>query len=197
MYCANCGTQNPEGARSCQRCGRPPDRLMPPVPLPVPGAPPPALVAPVRFAGFWRRLVACGLDAVLVSLLLWACGLIYRGVSGAVLQRTVFEATQLDAVSWWLEGDALALSVLQYVLAFLYFALPEASRAQATPGKRLLHIRVTDLQQRRVGLVRAGLRNLLKPVSAGFCLIGLLMAGVTGRKQALHDLLTGCTLVVR
>lgn len=185
MYCAHCGAPNRHDARACLRCGKPPGTLAQPA------------AAPVRFAGFWRRLVACGIDLILLSLLLWACGLAYRSISGAVLQRTVFDAADLAAVSWYLEGDALALSVLQYVLAFLYFALPEASRLQGTPGKRLLGIRVTDLQQRRLGLLRAGLRNLLKPVSAGCCLIGLLMAGLTSRKQAFHDLLTGCTLVVR
>ena len=65
----------------------------------------------------------------------------------------------------------------------------------ATPGKRLLGLSVSALDggaiDRRLALTRHGLRTL------SLCLagVGLLTVPLTGRRQAIHDLLTGtCVL---
>ena len=47
-----------------------------------------------------------------------------------------------------------------------------------------------------VALTFVLLRNLLKLLSAAILMIGFLMAGWTRRKQALHDKLTGCYVVI-
>jgi uncharacterized RDD family membrane protein YckC len=79
---------------------------------------------------------------------------------------------------------------------WLYFALQEASAAQATVGKRALGIYVTDRQGQRIGFGRATGRYFGKILSALILFIGFMMAGWTERKQALHDMLAD-TLVVR
>lgn len=208
MNCAQCQASNTDGAVNCRQCGRPlvPGVVAHPAAPPTPFAPPPTPFAPpgpggvplaLHPAGFWRRLVALVLDVALYSLFAWAVGLVYRAVSSYLLGRMVFDAADLGALSLWLEADSLALTLLMYLLAFLYFILPEALRMQGTPGKRLLGIRVTDMQQRRVSVVRALFRNLFKPISASCCLIGYLMVAVTRQKRALHDMLSGCQLVSR
>lgn len=85
--------------------------------------------------------------------------------------------------------------VLLLAMNWLYGAGFESSYWQATPGKRLLRIYVTDLHGRRVSFARALLRTLAKQISAPFFL-GYFPAAFTARKQALHDLLASC-LVLR
>jgi uncharacterized RDD family membrane protein YckC len=88
--------------------------------------------------------------------------------------------------------------VLTMVLALsvVYYTLFEGSALQATPGKKALRLRVTDLAGRRISLGRAAVRQLAKLISGVTFYLGYVLAGFTPRRQALHDLLAGC-LVVR
>jgi len=71
----------------------------------------------------------------------------------------------------------------------------EASARQATPGKMLFGIFVTDLQGRRISW-RAGLgRGIGRLLSAVICFIGYFVALLSPRNQALHDMLAS-TLVL-
>ena len=67
---------------------------------------------------------------------------------------------------------------------------------QATPGKRLLGLRVADTRGKRIGIAHAFGRYVLKGLSGSLFCAGFLIQPFTARKQALHDLLGG-TLVVR
>jgi uncharacterized RDD family membrane protein YckC len=78
----------------------------------------------------------------------------------------------------------------------LYYTLFEASSWQATPGKRIMRLYVTDLNGRRVTLARALLRNLARQISGVF-FIGYLITGFTEKKQALHDILARCLVLRR
>ena len=87
------------------------------------------------------------------------------------------------------------LIVVMAGLICIYYTLFEASPWQATPGKRMLRLYVTDLNGKRMSYGRALLRNLARQLS-GFLFIGFMIAGFTEKKQALHDLLAG-SLVLR
>jgi uncharacterized RDD family membrane protein YckC len=102
--------------------------------------------------------------------------------------------TETDFLAWL---TTFALSNLAVtVISWLYFALMESSGSQGTLGKRLLGIRVTDLQGGRIGFGKATGRYFGKILSGMVFMVGFLMAGFTEKKQALHDMLAG-TLVVR
>ena len=75
-----------------------------------------------------------------------------------------------------------------------YGAVMESSNSGGTFGKRVVGIRVADLQGRQIGMGRALVRNIVKPFSS-FLAIGLILALVTPRKQALHDLAAGTVVV--
>ena len=80
------------------------------------------------------------------------------------------------------------------IIPWLYTALQECSMPQATFGKRLLFVQVTDLNGRRISFCRASGRffaRLIPTLWLGYCL-----ALLTRRKQALHDMVSGC-LVLR
>ena len=85
--------------------------------------------------------------------------------------------------------------VILIALGCVYYTVFESSIWQATPGKRILRLYVTDLNGQRITLGRAFIRNIARQIS-GFLFIGYILAGFTEKKQALHDLIAGC-LVMR
>jgi uncharacterized RDD family membrane protein YckC len=80
---------------------------------------------------------------------------------------------------------------------WLYFAMMESSSWQATLGKRALSIQVTDMAGQRISFGRASGRHFSKIITnlIPFA-IGWILAGVTEKKQALHDMIASC-LVLR
>ena len=73
----------------------------------------------------------------------------------------------------------------------------ESSSKQATLGKLALGIVVTDLNGNRISFGRATGRYFGKIVSGMIFAIGYIMAGITERKQALHDIMASCLVVLR
>jgi uncharacterized RDD family membrane protein YckC len=77
---------------------------------------------------------------------------------------------------------------------WLYEAFMLSSTRQATLGKMIFGMKVTDLSGNRLSFAHATGRYFAKWLSAFTLLIGYIMAGFTERKQALHDMVAG-TLV--
>ena len=95
------------------------------------------------------------------------------------------------------ESDLLTGLKAQFVGAFLgilYEAVFLSGPWQATPGKRLLGIKVTDQNSAPISFWRAFGRSAAKLLSSIF-LIGYIMAFFTKNKRALHDLMAG-TIVI-
>ncbi|MCH8868069.1 MAG: RDD family protein, partial [Proteobacteria bacterium] len=80
--------------------------------------------------------------------------------------------------------------------ALFYTVWLESSTWQATLGKRLLGIKVVDLEGRRIGFGKSSWRNMAKGLSMLTLGVGYLMPLWDHRRQALHDKAAGC-LVVR
>jgi uncharacterized RDD family membrane protein YckC len=152
------------------------------------------------YAGFWKRVLAYILDA----LVLWIPNLLLGALLGeraaqAALQQAQLQAgndpqLMLQAMQAYLHAAAPAI-LAQMVLSWLYFALCESSAWQATVGKRALGLRVTDLAGRRIGFGKASGRYFAKLLSAFILGIGFLMVAWTRRKQGLNDFLAD-TLVL-
>jgi uncharacterized RDD family membrane protein YckC len=81
------------------------------------------------------------------------------------------------------------------IVWFLFIPLLEASELQATIGKNLMGIQVTDLQGGRISLRSSVIRNLLKLISAAIVFIGFFFALFTRKKQTLHDLLAETVVI--
>ncbi len=79
----------------------------------------------------------------------------------------------------------------------LYYALMESSGKQATVGKIICGIYVTNESGQPISFGKALLRNISKIVSSAIFMIGYMMAGFTKKKQALHDMLAECLVVRR
>ncbi len=81
--------------------------------------------------------------------------------------------------------------------SWLYYAYFESSDWQASVGKKVMNLVVTDIDGNRVSFGRASGRYFAKIVSSLIPLgIGYILAGVTEKKQALHDMIANC-LVLR
>ena len=175
--------------------------------FPGPAAPSERLVW--SYAGFWWRVLAWLLDSVILGLADTLAGLVtgLRQV-GVGMEPTgdepataaAFTPASMHSVQFPIPGHLHVhgggLSLLSLLLAIAYFVLLESSRWQATIGKRVCRLRVTDLAGRRIGVGRALGRYAGKFVSALLLGIGFLMVGWTRHKQGLHDLMAH-TLVMR
>lgn len=135
-------------------------------------------------AGFWRRCAAYLIDGLLLSAISWIVAVI---LAGGFLFIGYRNGTVGAAVGY----------VVILTIDWLYFALQECSGAQATLGKRALDLKVVDERGERIAFGRATFRFVGKTISALILGIGFLPAGVTARKQALHDLLAGTFVIFR
>ena len=84
-----------------------------------------------------------------------------------------------------------------FLVWWLYFALFETSSWQATPGKRALRLKVTDVNGIHITFGRATARFTAKLLSAAPLFGGFLLPVWTRHKQALHDLVAGTLVVTR
>src|SRR5262249_7186149 len=94
-----------------------------------------------------------------------------------------------------LPGIFVIFISVKLFLAFPYFTLMESSHWQATLGKRLMGIRVTDMNGARISFGRATGRYFLKSVSSFEFMLGYLVS-FSDQRQTWHDYMAG-TLVVR
>lgn len=101
----------------------------------------------------------------------------------------------LALMATWLHGLAVAAAVL-FALSALWFVGFEASRWQATPGKRLAGLRVTALDGSRAAPWRVALRFVAGVPSWLMLHLGHALAGWTKDRRALHDLIAGTRVVL-
>lgn len=138
------------------------------------------------FGGFWIRVLAYFIDAMILQL---ASSIFMMVALGVVVAATGSDETIVGVAAVALYGLALPLN-------WLYFAILESSVWQGTLGKQALKLVVTDAHGDRIGFGRATGRYFAKFLSTMIFLFGFFMVGWTQRKQGLHDLIAG-TLVQR
>jgi uncharacterized RDD family membrane protein YckC len=159
-------------------------------------------------AGFWKRYVAYFIDVIVLYVAVEAAGMLFFAIVGsgdqarveAMLQTALVEmskgqVTSLDPVAMLadLQGmlwRSLAFGTIAYVLlAAPYFVLQEASVHQASLGKRLVGIVVTDGDGHRLTRGRALARFAAASLSWLTLNAGHALAAWTPSKRALHDFL--------
>ena len=130
------------------------------------------------YAGFWRRLAAYLIDALLLGAGQGTLTILVKTIAPGDVQAQV---------------NVLPVSIL---VAWAYFSLLESSPAQATVGKLALGIYVTDREGDPIDFRRASIRFWAKLISTLALMLGWLMAAFMPGKRALHDYLAG-TLVLK
>jgi len=156
----------------------------------------------VTYAGFWLRLVAHLIDGVIlgIAILVLIVPLFFLMGGVALFSSISREAgerpdpAQLGAI-FSLVAVLAGVSVLGQ---WLYFAYLESGEKQATWGKQILGLYVTDLAGNHISFGRASGRFFAKIITGLIPLgIGYIMAGFTERKQALHDMIASCLVLRR
>ncbi len=145
-----------------------------------------------------RESVAAG-NRLLVALQSWMMDRVFSADGAvadplALARQLMADPQQRALVSEQIStmGSAvLQACLLAAGVAALYFIGFEASRWQATPGKRLLGVRVQSEQGGRLGLARTALRFFAGSLSWLSLNLGHALAGWRKDGRALHDLLAG------
>ena len=211
MFCSKCGNRLSGGA-FCPTCGAPAPAMSsqaeetapepPGVPVYAGISAAPSSVSPhwrpaPTYAGFWLRFVAAILDGLILSVLASALTLPLLGLTGigAALHNMRPGQPPDAALLAAILAAIPLLAGVAVLVKWLYFAYCESSEWQATPGKKVLNLRVTDLDGQRISFGRASGRFFGKIISSLTMMIGYIMAGFTERRQALHDMIAG-TLVL-
>jgi len=144
----------------------------------------------VGYGGFWIRVVAFIIDAIIVRVVVAPVGIMFGGLGLAGGMMSGFPHRGLAIL-----GGGVTFILLVFG-NWLYEAFMESSSYQATLGKMIFGMKVTDLDGNRISFERATGRHFAKWLSGLILCIGYIMVGFTERKQGLHDLLAG-TLVRR
>jgi uncharacterized RDD family membrane protein YckC len=124
--------------------------------------------ASTNYAGFWIRLVAYIIDAIVLL------------IPGYVIEMVV---------------PMPVSSILTMIVGAVYVIYFLSSEMMATPGKMAMGLIVTDGDGNRISSGTAATRWIGYFISAIVLLIGFFMIGFTEKKEGLHDKLAG-TLVV-
>ncbi|MGX5175183.1 RDD family protein [Aliikangiella sp. IMCC44653] len=185
INCQSCQAANPYTAKFCVSCGNS-LAAMSHSPYDSPQQQDaPIMAADYIYAGFWKRVVAYFIDYIIIYILISIISVAVLGVSVAPTNLNFAVAQAVMLVGIWL------------AICLLYFALLESSSGQATLGKRMLGIKVTDMQGQQLSFAHAAGRQLSGVISNFTFSIGYLMAAFTSRKQALHDIIASAVVVNR
>jgi uncharacterized RDD family membrane protein YckC len=209
VYCSKCGSEISNATAFCPTCGQAVAVLVATAASPsaMTIAPiPPASMAPaspgygVAYAGFWLRFVAYIIDGVVSGLafLILLIPLFILTGAGAALSRISSGEDISDEVATFLGlGFLFGFFGIIFLVSWLYYALSESSSWQATLGKKMLNLKVTDMIGQPISFGRASGRFFAKIITGMIPLaIGYIIAGFTEKKQAIHDMIASC-LVLR
>lgn len=123
------------------------------------------------YSGFWRRLIAYAIDALILAI----PGLL----AGGTLRH-------------------LGLSIgMNVVLGFFYYPFFDSSALKGTPGKALMGMVVLTEQGDRISFRAAVIRYFMKYLSALVLYIGYFMQLFTQKRQTLHDMISEAVVVDR
>ena len=125
----------------------------------------------MKYAGFWVRFVALVIDCIIIVPFNNYI-LSYMG-EGSILRILV------PNLIWWIYTAGLTSSILQ-----------------ATLGKKILGLKVVDLNVNRISFAPATGRFFASILSGLILGIGYLMVAFNPKKQGLHDQIAG-TFVVK
>jgi uncharacterized RDD family membrane protein YckC len=153
-----------------------------------------------RYGGFWIRFAAYLLDSIVLGIPLTIIIVVIFVISLGSMEG-------VTDPSFWEQGEITDKQVITLILTYIiamvlavitsvaYFAGMHASSWQATIGKKLLKLKVTDIQGNRITFWRAFGRLMAMVLLSGILYIGYIMIAFTEKKQSLHDLIAGTVVI--
>ncbi len=168
------------------------------------------------YGGFWWRVLAAMIDIVILFI---PVAIIVQTLSPDMVNIQFDPNTPVDPNVMMDELfkplDPIA-SFAMMALYMLYFAGFESSSMMATPGKRVVGLRVTDMYGRQLSVGAALFRawpwwlsaaagvidgllgtRVLAYFAALLFLVACVAVAFTARKQGIHDIFAGCLITKR
>lgn len=159
----------------------------------------------MTYATFWKRLYASLLDGIIFAALVFLTQMFtlplvpyftdsnYHPVKNAIEGGSshtylVWGHSTLYSVFGWIIVSTL-------ILYILYFVVTECSPWQATPGKKIFKLQVTDLNGHRIGFFRSLARRLSALISLLFLGLGYVLLWFSPQKQTFHDKVSNCLVL--
>ena len=134
----------------------------------------------IVYSNSFKRLIAFFVDYTIIDFLL----IIISLVTWQVFKILFFTHFNIDPI-----GALIIICIQNSIyISILYFSLFESSKWQATVGKKIVSIKVTDVEGRKINLLRAFIRTGLKLLTVTG-LMGFIFMFFTKKKQALNDIL--------
>jgi uncharacterized RDD family membrane protein YckC len=198
MYCSKCGRETDAEGKFCQWCGA--DLIATP-PRPVVRRRRGILTE--NYAGIGRRFVAFIVDLLFILFI----DLVLTGLLGLSdgfrminqrLHHLPYTNQSGQVVNALLPIPViLSVGILLILVPWLYYAILESSKNQATLGKIALRIAVTDLHGDRITFSRATLRFYAKILVLITFFVGFIIVAFSRQKQGLHDIVAGCLMFIQ
>ncbi len=133
----------------------------------------------MKYAGFWLRVAAYLIDAVILFIPLVILSFGIEALLGQDNPMSILGEFVADIALWW-----------------AYYSILESSSLQGTLGKKVLGLKVVNYQGERISFGRATGRFFAQFISSIILFVGYIMVAFTQKKQGLHDIMAQC-LVVR
>ncbi|SER38260.1 RDD family protein [Pedobacter rhizosphaerae] len=137
--------------------------------------------APQYFAAFDQRLLASVIDHFLIVMV----------YSVIILTSYIYIQEKQERIMAFLVPFPLV-----FLIKLIYASFAEASKNRATIGKKLLNIKVTDLEGSRISVGTSFIRNFSKILSVIPLFFGYLYSFLNKKNQCWHDIAAN-TLVIK
>jgi uncharacterized RDD family membrane protein YckC len=204
MFCPKCGKETDASGKFCQWCGSDIEAVAPRAVMKTePEEEEEETSLTGNYAGLGRRFFAFIIDAIILLIFIAVAATFFNLVQGikyfyyiTVQRAPIYALTEAGTTDAAINPIIASLGVLFIIIPWLYFAGFECSRGQATPGKTLLGLVVTDREGNRISFARATLRHVAKFISTIIIFIGFIMIGLTRKHQGLHDRIAGCLVLL-
>jgi uncharacterized RDD family membrane protein YckC len=155
-------------------------------------------------AGFWKRYVAYFIDIVILYIAVEILSAIYFSfqahsemetltqlynslIAGSASGEPPDPYVLLQQLETVLMPALIFSSATYFILGGIYFSVMESSRHQATVGKRMLGIKVTNAQGAPIALPQSLARYCAASLSWLTMNLGHALAAWTPQRRALHD----------
>lgn len=139
-----------------------------------------------NYAGFGRRFLAYGVDSVILILL---------SIIGYVLVgKNYFDQFSAEALAGQSPSNTIGLAIA-FVISLIYSTIFWVNFDGATPGKKLMAIKIINTDGSAVSYPAAIVRYVGTWVSAFVFCLGYLWVAFDGKKQGWHDKIAGTFVV--
>ena len=135
----------------------------------------------IQYADFSDRLLASIIDGLLIIIVPFPVVIVSSWIGQSLAGGEDWGLITGFCLGW----------IFVLVLAWIYYAIMESSSQQATLGKIVMGIIVTNREQQRISFGRASKRYVGKIISLVILGVGFIMIARNEKKQGLHDMIAG------